>query len=496
MNSELRSSKAKRTAKPSSPSSTNSPHARRRRQILTQFLSMARKSSLLKQSLATIVGVLVLYAFLNNFLTPAATSKLENAFPSFSSAASNSISNVFVSRENQLIFPGKPVKVYLYDLPKRFTYGVITHHSLARGGRPDDDVLQLRYPGHQHMGEWYLFQDLLKPDSERVGSPVENVLDPEEADLFYVPFFSSLSLIVNQARPASGSEKPLYSDEENQVALIEWLEAQEYWKRNNGRDHVIMASDPNALYKVIDRVKNCVLLVCDFGRLKEDQGSLVKDVIVPYSHRINTYTGDISVENRKTLLFFMGNRFRKEGGKIRDLLFQLLENEEDVIVKHGTQSRVSRRAATQGMHTSKFCLNPAGDTPSACRLFDSIVSMCVPVIVSDSIELPFEDVIDYRKIAIFVESNAALKPGFLVSMLRGIPTERILEYQTELNEVKHYFQYGEPNGTVNEIWRQIAQKLPFIKLTINRNRRLVKRDSNVRDCSCLCSNQTGIITSL
>ena len=104
-------------------------------------------------------------------------------------------------------------------------------------------------------------------------------------------------------------------------------------------------------------------------------------------------------------------------------------------MKHGTQSRESRRAATHGMHTSKFCLNPAGDTPSACRLFDSIVSLCVPVIISDSIELPFEDVVDYRKIAIFVESNTALRPGFLVSMLREITSERILEYQKELNEV-------------------------------------------------------------
>ncbi|PQP92391.1 putative arabinosyltransferase ARAD1 [Prunus yedoensis var. nudiflora] len=332
------------------------------------------------------------------------------------------------------------------------------------------------------MGEWYLFKDLLKPESERFGSPVQKVLDPEEADFFYVPFFSSLSLIVNPARPASGSDKPLYSDEENQVALIEWLEEQVYWKRNNGRDHVIMASDPNAFYKVIDKVKYSVLLVCDFGRLKEDQGSLVKDVIVPYSHRINTYSGDISVDSSwaigsaKSYIF---NCIRNSlcsslllfvGGKIRDLLFQLLENEEDVIIKHGTQSRESRRAASHGMHTSKFCLNPAGDTPSACRLFDSIVSLCVPVIVSDSIELPFEDVVDYRKIAIFVESNAVLKPEFLVSMLRGITTERILEYQKELNEVKRYFQYGVPNGTVNEIWRQVAQKFPFIKLSINRDR--------------------------
>ncbi|KAL6196963.1 hypothetical protein ACLB2K_032576 [Fragaria x ananassa] len=362
-------------------------------------------------------------------------------------------------------------------LPPRPPHALhLRHHraALARKRRPPRRrrvVAQVpRPPAH---GGWYLFKDLHKPESDRVGSPVARVLDPEEADLFYVPFFSSLSLIVNTNRQAAGSgERPAvaYRDEENQEALMEWLE-EEQWTRS-------------------------FLLVCDFGRLKPDQGSLVKDVIVPYSHRINTYTGDISVENRNTLLFFMGNRFRKEGGKIRDFLFQLLENEEDVIVKHGTQSRESRRAATHGMHTSKFCLNPAGDTPSACRLFDSLVSLCVPVIISDSIELPFETVVDYRKIAIFVESNTALRPGFLVSMLREITSERILEYQKELNEVKHCFQYGVPNGSVNEIWRQVAQKLPFIKLSINRDKCLVKRDLNVPDCSCVCSNQTGIINSL
>ncbi|KAK9937178.1 hypothetical protein M0R45_013987 [Rubus argutus] len=487
----LRSNKNKKTK--TSPPSPTSPDARHSLNP-TRFFSMARKSSLLKQTLVTIVFVVVVYAFLNTFLSPTTISP---ALPSFATVKISSSDAAVVSRESQFNFAAKPVNVYLYDLPTRFTYGIIEQHSLARGGRPADDVSALKYPGHQHMGEWYLFKDLLKPESERVGSPVSRVSDPEEADLFYVPFFSSLSLIVNTNRQAAGSgEKRVYSDEENQEALVEWLETQEYWKRNNGRDHVIMASDPNALYRVLDSVKNAVLLVCDFGRLKADQGSLVKDVIVPYSHRINTYNGDISLENRKTLLFFMGNRFRKEGGKIRDLLFQLLENEEDVIVKHGTQSRESRRAASHGMHTSKFCLNPAGDTPSACRLFDSIVSLCVPVIISDSIELPFEDVIDYRKIAIFVESNTALKPGFLVSLLREITSERILEYQNELNEVKHYFQYGVPNGSVNEIWRQVAQKLPFIKLSINRDKRLVKRDLNVPDCSCLCSNQTGIITSL
>lgn len=119
------------------------------------------------------------------------------------------------------------------------------------------------------------------------------------------------------------------------------------------------------------------------------------------------------------------------------MLFKLLENEDDVVIKHGTQSRENRRAVKQGMRTSKFCLHLAGDTP-ACRLFDSIASLCVPVIVSDAIELPFEDVIDYRKFSIFLRSDAALKPGFVVKKLRKVKPEKILKYQKAMKEVREF----------------------------------------------------------
>ncbi|KAG0469729.1 hypothetical protein HPP92_015814 [Vanilla planifolia] len=192
----------------------------------------------------------------------------------------------------------------------------------------------------------------------------------------------------------------------------------------------------------------------------------------------------------------MGNRYRKEGGKIRDTLFQILENEKDVIIKHGAQSRESRRMATQGMHSSKFCLHPAGDTPSACRLFDAIVSLCIPVVVSDYIELPFEDVIDYKKVAIFMDTTTAVKRGHLTSILRAVSAEKIMQYQLELNKVRHYFEYDDPNGAVNEIWRQVSLKLPLIKLMINRNNRLVPRDLNGSDCSCICSKQNVKLATL
>lgn len=123
-----------------------------------------------------------------------------------------------------------------------------------------------------------------------------------------MPFFSSLSLVVNPI----GKEVGEYIDENMQEDLMDWLEGSEYWRRNGGRDHVFVCQDPNAMFKMLDKIKNSVLLISDFGRLKGNQASIVKDVVIPYSHRINRFKGDIGVETRGSLLFFMGNRFRKE----------------------------------------------------------------------------------------------------------------------------------------------------------------------------------------
>ncbi|KAJ3674645.1 hypothetical protein LUZ60_005261 [Juncus effusus] len=441
------------------PASISSPSSSFFARLTLSFSRMARRSSLPK-FIAAILILLALYAlFRIPFSSPP---------PSFSISSA----------------PKPATKIYLCNLPEKFTYGVIRSYLLARGS---SSSAELRYPGHQHSAEWFLFSDLLRLNSDT--SPIIRVSDPSQADLFYVPFFSSLSLIVNPIHPTTESSPASYSDEQMQEQLVDWLEQQDHWKRNKGRDHVIICQDPNALYKVIDRIRNSVLLVSDFGRLREDQASLVKDVVLPYSHRINPYKGEIGVEKRPSLLFFMGNRYRKEGGKIRDTLFQILETEPDVIIKHGAQSRESRRHATQGMHSSKFCLHPAGDTPSACRLFDAIVSLCIPVIVSDFIELPFENIIDYKKIAVFVATNEAVTPGVLVGRLRAVGEERVLEYQKEIKKVKHYFEYENPNGTVDEIWRQVSSKLPLIKLMINRDKRLVKRGVNTTDCSCICSSK-------
>lgn len=200
------------------------------------------------------------------------------------------------------------VKVYLYTLPRKFTYGVVERYWTARGHA---DVADRKYPSHQHSAEWHLLLDLTRNERDRVGSPAVLVSDPEEADLFYVPFFSSLSWVASKTRSLNGSVRPTKPwDAEAQEELVAWLEEQEQWRRSKGRDHVVVCQNPNALRRVKERVKNAVWLVSDSRRVRPHHASLAKDVVVPYSHRISTYRGGIGVENRKTLLFFMGNRFR------------------------------------------------------------------------------------------------------------------------------------------------------------------------------------------
>jgi len=52
--------------------------------------------------------------------------------------------------------------------------------------------------------------------------------------------------------------------------------------------------------------------------------------------------------------------------------------------------------------------------------------------------------------------------------------------------VKRYFEYDDPNGTVNEIWHQVSSKVPLVKLMINRDKRLVGSGLKDANCSCIC----------
>lgn len=87
-----------------------------------------------------------------------------------------------------------PLRVYMYDLPRRFNVDMINRSNMT-----ESPVTAVDFPiwpnnsgvGKQHSVEYWMMGSLI--DGGGNGSEAIRVSDPEIADVFFVPFFSSLS---------------------------------------------------------------------------------------------------------------------------------------------------------------------------------------------------------------------------------------------------------------------------------------------------------------
>lgn len=372
------------------------------------------------------------------------------------------------------------VRVFLYDLPPEFHFGMLGWAPTGDdgGGAVWPEVSAApRYPGglnQQHSVEYWLTLDLLA-SSSAAGLPcgaAARVADAQDADVVFVPFFASLSY--NRHSKPVPPEK-VSRDRALQEKLVRYLAARPEWKRSGGADHVIVAHHPNSLLHARSALFPAVFVLSDFGRYHPRVASLEKDLVAPYRHMAKTFVNDTAgFDDRPTLLYFRGAIYRKEGGNIRQELYNMLKDEKDVFFSFGSVQDHGVSKASQGMHSSKFCLNIAGDTPSSNRLFDAIVSHCVPVIISDDIELPYEDVLDYSKFSIFVRSSDAVKRGYLMKLIRGVTKHRWTRMWKRLKEVDKHFEYQFPSrkdDAVQMIWQALARKVPSIRLKAHRFRR-------------------------
>ncbi|KAJ6291814.1 hypothetical protein OIU76_023825 [Salix suchowensis] len=309
------------------------------------------------------------------------------------------------------------------------------------------------YPGGlnlQHSIEYWLTLDLLAsevPGIPKAGSAVR-VRNSSEADVIYVPFFSSLSYNrYSKVNPQQNKSK----DKLLQEKLLKFLTSQKEWKRYGGRDHVILAHHPNSMLDSRVKLWPAIFILADFGRYPPNIANVGKDVISPYKHVIRSYVNDSSdFDSRPTLLYFQGAIYRKDGGFARQELFYLLKDEKDVHFQFGS------------------------DTPSSNRLFDAIASHCVPVIISDDIELPYEDVLDYSQFCIFVRTSDAVREKFLLNLIRSIKKDEWTRMWQRLKEVENLFEFQYPSregDAVQMIWQAVARKVPAMRLKLNKLRR-------------------------
>jgi len=368
------------------------------------------------------------------------------------------------------------LKVFMYNLPPEFHFGMLDWKP-ERSVWPTNLTDIPRYPGGlnlQHSPEYWLTVDLLSSNMPGRSSPCSawRVENSKEADVFFVPFFSSLSYNRHSKVESRGYKS---RNERLQEKLVHFLMAQETWRRSGGKNHVIVMHHPNSMVIAREQLRSAMFIVADFGRYSPLISNVEKDVVAPYKHVVPSFAKDFSsFESRSILLFFQGAIFRKDGGFIRQKLYALLKDEKEVHFTSGNTQRDGIRQATEGMRSSKFCLNIAGDTPSSNRLFDAIASHCVPVIISDEIELPYEDVLDYTEFCIFVQSADAVKKGFLIRLLNSVKKEEWTRMWRKLKEASHHFEYqypSQPDDAVHMIWKAVARKLPLIRLSLHKGKR-------------------------
>ncbi|CAI5467612.1 unnamed protein product [Closterium sp. Yama58-4] len=315
------------------------------------------------------------------------------------------------------------------------------------------DVSVPCYPDYpyfrQHGAEYFLTLSLLAGTAA-----VQRVQRVEDAEVVFVPYWSTLafrtnaseildpiiarfarrhaatlaSSAANATHGSGGSSESTGSESTGSEST--GSESTGSSSSSSGREAgrmpplVVPCVYPLAMFNHSLPLAAAIKLAVDLDLHWPQAASYDGDVIVPYVPLVPPFSHDSGAwAHRPLLLFFQGTTDR--WGQVQ----RELQGQPGVQFTVGRADNSSMTAqATNTMRRAKYCLVPRGDTSSSCCLFDAILSGCIPVIISDALDPPFEDVIDYTAFALLIPAALAVRPGYILGMLHA-QTEAVWRQQ-------------------------------------------------------------------
>lgn len=313
-------------------------------------------------------------------------------------------------------------------------------------------------------------------------------LDPEEADFFFVPVYTSCYMY-----PIHGyNDSPYFHGWLNirrvhvatnmLIEVHDWLQNHNpWWDRRGGHDHIILQShDEGSCW--LPAVLRPAIVLTHWGRTDERHVSMSsfnldnysaynddpiympegsdgklgqypcfdseKDLVIPavssfQKYRDSPLTG-APTRNRSILAFFKGRTLQSIPEYSRGIR-QTLENmtrDNDWWGQHriwvgGGFPKGLDMTYGEAHAASTFSFVLPGEGWSA-RLEDSILHGCIPVIIQDNITMAFETVLDFTSFSLRIpEADMARVP----EILKAVPPDRVAQLQQGLAGVWRRFMF-------------------------------------------------------
>ena len=169
-------------------------------------------------------------------------------------------------------------------------------------------------------------------------------------------------------------------------------------------------------------------------------------IVVPYLSNFSEPKAKEFNPSRKYKIFFSGSCIKK-----RKVIFDVLENIPGALaykMDRDDPEQIAERikAVPYLMNQSQFCVIPRGDSPSSKRFYDAVMFGCIPVIISDNMEIAYDKTqINWDKCIIRVPENNVYK---LQKILESISVEQYMEMFDYLISVQNYIRFD--NGVTPE----------------------------------------------